>query len=315
MKVLVTGAAGFIGSHMSERLANIGHEVVGLDAFTGYYDPRIKDANASDLKAAGVKLLKLDLASDDLGPVLDGIDVVFHFAAQPGISTGTPFNDYLHNNIIATQKLLDASEKANVKGFVNIATSSVYGKFASGDENTEPRPTSNYGVTKLAAEQLVMARQRDKGFPATSLRIFSVYGERERPDKLVMKLATAILKDESFPLFENAPHMVRSYTYVSDIVDGCIAVLEKLDACKGEIINIGTDKTHTTAECIELVQDILGKKATFDMKPPRPGDQQETSAQIAKAKRLLSYKPKVDLRDGLEKEIAWFKKHQDILLK
>ena len=314
MKVLVTGAAGFIGSHMCERLAKEGHEVVGLDAFTPYYDTRIKNANAADLKAAGVPILKLDLSSDDLTESLMGVDFVFHFAAQPGIDANTPFDDYLRNNVVATNRLLDASEKVKIKGFVNIATSSVYGKFANSEETAETRPTSNYGVTKLTAEQLVMARQRDKGFPALSLRIFSVYGERERPDKLVSKLVASIMNGKAFPLFQNAPQMVRSYTYVSDIIDGCMAALGNFDASVGEIFNIGTDVTHTTAECIELVQQIVGTKSQFKMMPPRAGDQQETSAQIGKARKLLGYEPKVGLREGLEKQIAWLQKHRDIFV-
>lgn len=314
MKVLVTGAAGFIGSHMCERLVREGHDVIGLDAFTPYYDVRIKEANASDLTAVNVPVLRLDLSSDDLAPALSGIERVFHFAGQPGIDAGTSFDEYLRNNIIATNRLLDASEKAGVRGFVNIATSSVYGKFASSEETAEAKPTSYYGVTKLAAEQLVLARQRDKGFPALSLRIFSVYGERERPDKLVTKLASAIMSETTFPLFENAPHMVRSYSYVGDIVDGCMAAFNNLDASVGEIFNIGTDVTHTTAECIELVEEILGSKAKIETMPPRPGDQQETSAQIGKARRMLSYTPKTTLREGLQKQIAWLQKHTDILL-
>ncbi len=309
MKILVTGAAGAIGSHVAERLCREGHEVIAVDSFTDFYDRKIKELNAAAVRAAGADFRNMDLATDDLSTIVDGVDVIFHLAAQPGISSATHFDKYLRNNVIATERLLSAAEKSSLKGFINFGTSSIYGEYARGDETTAPAPTSHYGVTKLAAEQLVLSRHRGRGFPALSLRIFSVYGERERPEKLYHKLTKAILEDAEFPLHENAREMIRSYTYVGDIIDGCMLVLQNLDSCIGEVINLGNDATHTTGKGIELIEEILGKKARFKIVPPRPGDQKETSANIAKAKRLFGYKPKVSLAEGLEREVEWYIKH------
>lgn len=308
MRALVTGAAGFIGSHMCERLVREGHEVVGVDCFTDYYSRAIKDINAADVRAAGVVIHERDLAVDDLSELVQGVEAVVHFAAQPGISATVPFDHYERNNIIATKRLIDATQATGtLKGFVNIATSSIYGKHATDNEEAAPKPTSNYGVTKLAAEQLVLARQRDQGFPGLSIRPFSVCGERERPEKLYHKLAAAILNDEEFPLFEGSRNHIRSFTYVGDIVDGCMLALNKLDVAVGEIFNIGTDKTNTVDEGLEIIQDIIGKKAKFKMLPRRPGDQQETAADIEKARRILGYEPKTSFREALEREVAWYK--------
>jgi len=310
MKILVTGAAGSIGSHVAEALCRAGHHVIALDCFTDYYDRSIKDLNAAAVKASGAEFRNVDLASDDLTDVVKGSEVICHLAAQPGISATTPFDAYLRNNVIATERLISAADgNKSLRAFINFGTSSIYGTYANGNETTEAKPSSIYGVTKLAAEQLVLARHREAGFPGLSLRIFSVYGERERPEKLYHKLTKAILENEEFPLYENAREMVRSYTYVGDIVDGCSLVLKNLDACIGEIINLGNNVTHTTGEGIDIIESILGKKARFKLLPPRPGDQKETSADITKAKRILGYKPKVALADGLAREVEWYIKH------
>lgn len=306
MKVLVTGAAGAIGSHVAERLARQGHDVVGIDCLTDYYDRALKEMNAAAIQQAGVALHRTDLVTDDIKKLLSGVQVVYHCAAQPGISAHVPFMEYERNNILATQRLLESLQGIDsLELFVNVATSSIYGTHADGPETMEPQPTSNYGVTKLAAEQLVMARQREEEFPAASLRLFSVYGERERPEKLYHKLIRSMLHDESFPLHEGSREHRRSYTYVGDIVDGMLAVLEKKDSVIGEIINLGTDETHTTGEGIDMVETILGKHAHFVMRPPRPGDQKETAAHIDKARRLLGYAPRTSLREGLERQVRW----------
>ena len=258
MNILVTGAAGFIGSHLAERLIDLGHSVRGLDCFTDYYARALKELNASQIKDKGVVLLPLDLAEDDLSSAVRDIEIVYHVAAQPGISATTTFETYVRNNITATYRLLEAVKRSPVfRGFINISTSSVYGTDATGDETTEPKPTSYYGVTKLAAEQLVLAHTRDQALPACSLRLFSVYGPRERPDKLYFKLIRCILEDREIPLFEGSEHHLRSYTYVGDAIDGLVAALDNLHRCTGEIFNIGTDITLTTEEGKRFAEVML----------------------------------------------------------
>ena len=307
MKIVVTGAAGFIGSHLSERLKGLGHNVIGVDSFNNYYTPELKKLNATDLEEKGISIEKRDLVTDDVSGILQNSDAVFHLAAQPGISTTTPFEHYLNNNFIATHRLIEAVRTAGTKKFINIATSSIYGAHATEDETTAPKPTSNYGVTKLAAEQLALSNFRDKGFPAVSTRLFSVYGERERPEKLYPKLIDAILNDKSFPLYQGSEEHLRSYTYVGDIIDGLVLILQNFDKCTGEIFNLGTDQAITTGEGIKIVEDILGKKAVLDIKPKRPGDQKETHANIDKARRILGYNPSTTPQEGLKKEVDWFK--------
>jgi len=308
MKILVTGAAGFVGSHLAERLVALGHSVHGVDCLTDYYSRALKELNLGELHRHGVEVLPLDLAQDDLGPAVRGVEFVIHCAAQPGISATTPFEAYVRNNLTATHRLLQAVENApSLRGFVNISTSSVYGAFATQSETAEPRPTSYYGVTKLAAEQLALAYQRAKGMPVCSLRLFSVYGPRERPEKLYFRLIQAILEDKALPLYEGSEQHVRSYTYVADAVDGIVAVLGRWDRCVGEIFNIGTDSTITTGEGIRIVEEIIGKRVRVIAKPRRPGDQLKTQANIDKARRLLDYEPTTSPRVGLERQVAWYR--------
>ena len=308
MNILVTGAAGFIGSHLAERLVALGHDVRGLDCLTDYYTRALKRLNRTQLQETGVKFLALDLAQDDLNSAVRDVQIVYHVAAQPGISTKTGFDAYVRNNIVATQRLLEAVRQSRAfQGFINISTSSVYGSDATGDETTEPKPTSYYGVTKLTAEQLALAFTRDQGFPACSLRLFSVYGPRERPEKLYPRLIASILEGRSFPLYEGSGNHLRSYTYVSDIVDAMVAVLHHFDRCIGEIFNVGTGVAFTTAEGIATVENIIGKPARIDPQPRRPGDQLRTHANIRKARSILGYNPTTTLKKGLEREVEWYR--------
>jgi 2-polyprenyl-3-methyl-5-hydroxy-6-metoxy-1,4-benzoquinol methylase len=192
-------------------------------------------------------------------------------------------------------------------GFINISTSSVYGFDATGDESTEPKPTSYYGVIKLAAEQLVLASNRDQGFPACSLRLFSVYGPRERPEKLYPKLIKSILEDKDLTLYEESEKHLRSYTYIDDIIQGLIAPLDNFDVCLGEIFNIGTDAAITTGDGIKIVEEIVGKKVRITKVPKRSGDQLRTHANIDKARRILAFAPKISAQEGLKKEVDWYK--------
>ncbi|HUT24205.1 MAG TPA: NAD-dependent epimerase/dehydratase family protein [Sumerlaeia bacterium] len=308
MKILVTGAAGFVGSHLAERLSERAHDVVGLDCFSDYYPRVLKELNAREVSEKGAPVLELDLAADDLGPALDGVEVVYHLAAQPGISATTPFRDYIRNNIDATFRLLEAAKNLpTLRCFINVSTSSVYGAHATDSEETAPKPTSYYGVTKLAAEQLVLSYSREQGFPATSLRLFSVYGERERPEKLYPKLIRAILEKREFPLYKGSETHSRSFTYIGDIIAGFISVLENLDDCLGEIFNIGSDIEITTGEGIRIVEEIMGEKAKRKIVPKRPGDQLRTHANIDKARRILGYSPKVAPEEGLRAEVEWYR--------
>lgn len=308
MRILVTGAAGFIASHVCEKLVDLGHEVVGLDNFNDYYNPKLKRMNAADVQIHGVKIIELDL-NDDIQSVFEiPYDYIYHFAAQPGISSDTPLVDYVTNNIFATQNLLDAVLKLNpnLKSFVNIATSSVYGIEATVDESVPTKPISFYGTTKLAAEQLVLGLQRLGKINACSIRLYSVYGPRERPEKLYTKLIENLYFNKPFPLFEGSTKHERSFTYVGDIVDGLASIIGKEATVNGEIINLGTDEVHTTQEGINIVEEIMNKKLIIDNKPPRMGDQQKTSANIDKARKLLGYEPKVTFRDGLNKQVKWY---------
>lgn len=308
MKILITGAAGAIGSHLAERLLDLGHEVIGIDSFKPYYDPEIKRINAADVEAKGGKIYDIDLVSGDYGHLLDGVDIIFHLAAQPGISATTPFKTYLDDNIIATERLLEKAKlNPSLKAFIHASTSSVYGARATGDETTEPKPTSNYGVTKLAAEQLAMSHYRENGFPVVVLRFFSVYGPRERPEKLYHKLIRSILENKPLHLHEGSEHHIRSYTFINDIIDGCVLVLDNLDKAIGEIFNLGTDVTMTTGEGIKLIGKIMETEPQFIRMPRRPGDQIETGANISKMRKFFGYDPKFSLEEGLRQQVEWYK--------
>lgn len=308
MRILVTGAAGFIASHLCEKLHDLGHEVVGLDNFNDYYSPALKRLNAADLKAKGITVFEIDL-NENLQMVFDNpYDYIYHLAAQPGISAETPLTDYVTNNIFATQNLIDATLQynPNLKSFINIATSSVYGLVANVDEDVTTKPISFYGSTKLAAEQLVLGLQRLGKLNACSIRLYSVYGPRERPEKLYTKLIENLYANQPFPLFEGSVKHERSFTYVGDIVAGLATIIGKEVSVNGEIINLGTDEVHTTQEGINLVEEIMNKKLIIDHKPARKGDQEKTSAVIDKARKLLGYEPKVTFKKGLEQQVQWY---------
>jgi UDP-glucuronate 4-epimerase len=280
MRILVTGAAGFIASHLCEKLVDLGHNIFRIDL----------NSNLSDVFEKPY-------------------DYIYHLAAQPGISADTTLEEYIQNNIYATQNLLEAvlAFNPNLKSFVNIATSSVYGIEATVNETVPAQPVSFYGTTKLAAEQLVLGLQRLGKLKACSIRLYSVFGPRERPEKLYTKLIENLYNNQPFPLFEGSVKHERSFTYVGDIVEGLVAIIGKDKEVDGEIINLGTDEINTTQEGINAVEEIMHKKLIIDHKPPRKGDQQKTAAVIDKAKKILGYSPKVSLKQGLEEQVKWYK--------
>ncbi len=311
MKILVTGAAGFIGSHTAERLVKLGHSVVGVDNFCDYYNPDLKSLNANSLLDCGVKIVKSDLRDAATFTILDkDFDYIFHFAAQPGISSTSTFEDYFTNNILATKLLCDFALQCNqLKMFVNIGTSSIYGLEATFPETKAPEPASYYGVTKLAAEQLVLQHARVKQIKACSLRLYSVIGPRERPEKMYTKLIDLGLKNQPFPLFEGSEKHLRSFTYVGDIVDGVVSVIGKEAVLNNEIINLGTEVEHTTQDGIDAVAKVLNSTIQIEKMPKRFGDQVRTKANIDKAKRLLNYNPQTTLLKAVELQAEWFKKN------
>ncbi|WP_420574139.1 NAD-dependent epimerase/dehydratase family protein [Kordia sp.] len=309
MKILITGIAGFIGSHVAEYLHNLDHEVVGIDNFSDYYPVTLKKKNSEALRAKGIEVIEADLRETSaIHKLPENIEYIFHFAAQPGIAATSTFEDYLTNNVIATQNLLTyALQQEHLKLFVNIGTSSIYGLNATFAETVVPKPASHYGVTKLAAEQLVLCSSRLNQLKACSLRLYSVYGSRERPDKLFTKLLDCGLNDKTFPLFEGSLSHLRSFTHVSDIVKGITSVIGKEEVCNGEIFNIGTEAEYTTQQGVDAVEKLLNTTIKFNQLPPRSGDQQRTKANIDKARELLNYNPTVTLEEGVAEQLAWFR--------
>jgi UDP-glucuronate 4-epimerase len=309
MKILVTGAVGFIGSHTCERLHDLGHEVVGLDNFNNYYSLALKTLNEKALLQKGITVITADLRNQDLADVLPkDINYIFHFAAQPGISASSTFEDYFTNNIIATKNLTDyALQCPNLELFVNIGTSSIYGLEATFPETEAPKPASYYGVTKLTAEQLVLQKSREQLFKSCSLRLYSVIGPRERPEKMYTKLIACAFNGDAFPLYEGSATHLRSFTYVGDIVDGIVSVIGKENKVDGEIINLGTEVEHTTEDGIEAVEQVIGQSIKIDHVKARVGDQLRTKANIDKAKQLLDYNPQTTLLEGVKAQVEWYK--------
>ncbi|WP_055435423.1 NAD-dependent epimerase/dehydratase family protein [Lacinutrix algicola] len=309
MKILVTGAAGFIGSHACESLKNLGHDVIGLDNFNAYYNVALKQLNEKALNAKGINIINQDLRDNAFAEMLpNDIHYIFHFAAQPGLSTSSTFQDYFSNNIIGTNNLIDyALTLPNLKLLVNIGTSSIYGLEATFPETTVPKPASYYGVTKLTAEQLVLQKSRENVLQSCSLRLYSVIGPRERPEKMYTKLIACAFNNTQFPLYNGSASHLRSFTYVGDIVDGIISVIGNEAKVNGEIINLGTEVEHTTQEGIEAVETIIGKSIKINHVEARAGDQLRTKANIDKARALLNYNPKTTLLEGVKAQVEWYK--------
>ncbi len=299
MRILVTGGAGFIGSHLALALAEEKHLVHVVDNFDGYYEPSLKRQNARLLMKKKILIHELDLGVDPLEGMLEDVEFVIHAAAQPGNDANTPYFSYIKNNFHATVALLESLKNKKVP-MIFCSTSSVYGLNATEDETTLPAPVSPYGVTKVAAEAAVQAAVRRGEIDACILRYFSVFGPSERPDKLFPKLFYALMHGTEFPLYEGSEKHLRSFTYVSDIVDGTLKAMKNWEKVRGEIFNIGTDEQVTTAHAIEVAEQITGKKLKIKKLPPRAGDQLATHANIDKARRTFGYAPQTKLREGLK---------------
>jgi nucleoside-diphosphate-sugar epimerase len=269
MKCLVTGAAGFIGSHLCERLLRDGHQVVGLDAFIPYYPRAIKEAHLAACRAhPRFTWRELDLRADDLSPALHGVEVVFHLAAMAGLPRSwTEFGLYENCNVSATFRLLEAVEACSSLGrFLYISTSSVYGRYSSGDETLPTRPISPYGVTKLAAENLCRAFAEERGLPLVVLRYFSVYGPRQRPDMGYHRFISSILRGDPVTVFGDGLQ-VRGNTYIDDCVAATVAAI---GAIPGETYNVGGGETASVWEVLHKLERIIGCKARCSASPRGP---------------------------------------------
>ena len=295
MRYVVTGAAGFIGSHLVEALRAAGHDVVAIDAFTDYYDPARKEENA-----AGLDVSRLDLAEDEFD--FGDADGVFHLAGQPGVrSFGPVFADYVRHNVLATQRVLEAAGGARV---VLASSSSVYGEAETypTPEDMPPRPLSPYGITKLAAEHLARAYATSFGRDTVVLRYFTVYGPRQRPDMALERIVEALAAGTPFELYGDGSQS-RSFTYVADAVAATIAGMERAPA--GATYNVGGGEEATMREAIATLERISGRR--LDVRPgsPAAGDVRRTSADVSRIRADLGWAPSVELEDGLSEQWSW----------
>ena len=308
MLALVTGAAGFIGSHLVEGALAEGWDVRGVDAFTPYYDVSEKRAN---LEEAGnddrFQLVEADLRTDPIEPLLDDVDVVFHLAAQPGVrsSWATGFTTYLGHNVAATQRLLEACRGRAIDRLVFASSSSVYGQAADYPtrETQIPAPHSPYGVTKLAAEHLCHLYAEQGGVPTVSLRYFTVYGPRQRPDMAMRRFIEGGLRHTPVPVFGDGTQ-VRDLTYVGDVVRATLAAAT-VGLPPVPTMNVAGGSSITLLALIDLLSDLLGAPIEVDRLASQPGDVRATSASTDLATKYLDWEPRTSLADGLRAQVDW----------
>ncbi len=307
MKCVVTGAAGFIGSHLCEELLRQGHLVTGVDALIPYYPEVVKQRNlVSFLSNPHFRCYRLDLRTDPLENVLDGAEAVFHLAGMPGLAQSwLDFDLYWTCNVLGTKRLLEAVRRARpgLKRFIYASTSSVYGRFGSGDETLPTNPISPYGVTKLAGEKLCYSFADAFDLPLVILRYFSVYGPRQRPDMGYFHFINALLRDEPILVYGNGKQS-RGNTYVSDCVRATIGAVE---APKGEIYNVGGGEMASVWEILAKLESLSGRKPVIHQKPARMGDQLQTLADTSKLHRHRGWKPTTLLDEGLGRQWEWQK--------
>jgi UDP-glucuronate 4-epimerase len=293
MRFVVTGAAGFIGSHLTEALLADGHEVVAVDSFTDYYDPALKEENA-----AGFDVSRLDLADHELA--LDGFDGVFHLAGQPGVRASfADFDVYVRRNIVATQKVFESAARTGVR-VVFASSSSVYGDAETypTPEDAQPQPISPYGITKLACEHLAHAY----GLDAVLLRYFTVYGSRQRPDMAFARVVDALARGDSFELYGDGLQS-RSFTYVADAVAATVAAMEHGTA--GALYNVGGGTEATMRDAIATLEDVSGRTLDLVVRPAAVGDVRRTAADTRRIERDLGWRATTDLGDGLRAQWEW----------
>ena len=306
MQCIVTGAAGFIGSHLCERLLADGHAVTGIDCFTDYYARPVKERNLAPFRDhPRFTFRELDLSTGVPAEVASGAEWVFHLAAMAGLTRSwLDFDTYTRHNLTATHRMLEALKGSpTLKRVIYASTSSVYGKNASGDESLPTNPSSPYGITKLAAEQLCRVYSDEFGVPAVVLRYFSVYGPRQRPEMGYHLFINAILQGKPIKLTGDGSQ-VRGNTYIADCVE---ATVRATQAPPGEVFNLGGGDLVTVLDVFRKLEKIIGKPAIIERHPSRPGDQLVTGADVTKLFRHLGWKPTTSIDDGLAKQVEWQK--------
>ena len=303
MQYLVTGCAGFIGSHLVDKLLERGYEVIGVDCFIDYYARETKEANISNaLNHKNFGFIEKDILEMEKGKFPE-VDYVFHLAAQAGVraSWGKSFETYTRNNIEATQRLLEFYKDRKIKKFVYASSSSVYGDAELPmRENSLLKPVSPYGVTKLAGENLCYLYWKNYNVPTVSLRYFTVYGPRQRPDMAIHNFVKAILNGEEITVFGDGTQ-TRDFTYVDDAVKANILAAES--DIIGEVFNIGGGSRISVSELIKSIEDTVGKKANIKYVEKQKGDVRDTLADVSKAEEKLRWKPKANIEEGLKKYI------------
>jgi UDP-glucuronate 4-epimerase len=298
MRYVVTGAAGFIGSHLLRTLLERGHDVVGWDAFTDYYDRELKEENAE-----GLPVDRIDIAQDDL-PDLDGVDGVFHLAGQPGVSSfGDVFPVYVRQNVLATQRLLEAAAGSRTR-ILLASSSSIYGDAEAypTPEDTRPRPLSPYGITKLACEQLLAAYGKEFGLHGVTVRYFTIYGPRQRPDMALAKMIAHLVEGRPFELHGDGTQS-RSWTFVDDAVDAAILVMER--AAAGDVLNVGGGEEVSMLEAIEALGEVAGSRLELIPAPRRRGDQTRTLADTSRIRAATGWEPTTPFAEGLAAQWRW----------
>jgi nucleoside-diphosphate-sugar epimerase len=308
--LLVAGAAGFIGSHLVDRLLAEGREVVGIDAFTGYYSRRRKERNLeSASRKGGFRLVEGDLLDLDLDGLVRGVDGIVHLAGEPGVrrSWGGALRRYLERNVVSTERLLEAAWRNGVPRFVYASSSSVYGSDPGHpvDEDHPRRPTSPYGLSKLAAEELIQLYRRERGVPGTILRYFTVYGPRQRPEMAVSRFIFSALRGRPVDVYGDG-EQIRDMTYVADAVDATVAAL---DAPPG-VYNVGGGTRATVNALLDAVSRVTGSPVEPRYGPAAEGDMRSTWADSRRAARSLDYLPRTGLEEGISAQVAWARESQ-----
>jgi nucleoside-diphosphate-sugar epimerase len=314
MILLVTGVAGFIGSHLAERLLEEEFEIIGVDSFLDYYPKKIKENNLKRLiDSPKFKFIEGNILSLDLNGILSRVEGVFHQAAIPGVraSWGKKFNQYIENNVLGTQVLLEACKNRKIEKFVYASSSSVYG---DSDElpikETSPtNPVSPYGVSKLSGEHLVALYFKGYGTPAVSLRYFTVYGPRQRPDMGFHKFISAIISGREIEIYGTG-EQTRDFTFINDVVEANMQAF--LKGKEGEVYNVGGGSRIGLIQAVKAIEEISGKKASLKYTEHQRGDAKHTYADISKANRDFGYSPRVDIYEGLKRHYEWLMDNLDI---